>query len=274
MQIQIGCDPELFVWDNRTKEFINGDKLIPGTKAKPFKVSGGAVQVDGTALEFNIDPASTRIEFVGNVAKVMGKLHRMVQGNAEYLELRAAPVADFNPGRFKRFSKKSRELGCEPDFNAYTGQPNPMPDGERTFRTGSGHIHLGWTDGIYPHDADHFEVCRKMAKQLDYCLGIYSLLWDQDDRRRELYGQAGAFRPKPYGVEYRVLSNAWLQSEELVSWVYDATRKAADLMKAGQYLPAIHGNLAQEIINKNKVDWYDTYGDIVGMHLPPRLEVQ
>ncbi len=39
--------------------------VIPDTaKEKPFPVTNGAVQVDGMALEYNIDPASTVEEFV------------------------------------------------------------------------------------------------------------------------------------------------------------------------------------------------------------------
>src|SRR3546814_7881426 len=38
-----------------------------------------------------------------------------------------------------------------------------------------------------------------------------------------MYGAAGAFRTKPYGVEYRVLSNAWLKDSNLMSWVYKNT---------------------------------------------------
>jgi hypothetical protein len=46
-------------------------------------------------------------------------------------------------------------------------------------------------------------------------------LWDSDKKRRELYGALGAYRPKSYGVEYRVLSNAWLESKEKMDIVYD-----------------------------------------------------
>jgi hypothetical protein len=274
MEILIGADPELFVRDNRIGEFICGDKLIPGTKQKPFKVQGGAVQVDGTALEFNIEPAATKIQFVGNIARVMGKLHRMVQKDNEYYDLVATPVADFDPNRFRRFSAASKELGCEPDFDAWNGECNPVPEGDRPFRTGSGHIHVGWTSGAEPHSNSHIEVCRRVVQQLDYCLGIYSLIWDPESRRRQLYGRAGAFRPKPYGVEYRVLSNAWLKSEELVEWVYDATRTAMKKLQEGEHLADRYGELARTIINNNQISWFDTYGDIGETHLPPRTEVQ
>ena len=53
--ITVGADPELFVKKGRSFQSAYG--MIPGTKQKPKKVIKGAVQVDGMALEFNIDRA-------------------------------------------------------------------------------------------------------------------------------------------------------------------------------------------------------------------------
>ncbi len=56
-----GCDPEVFLMVG--DKYVSAHGLFPGTKAEPFKVEKGAVQVDGLALEFNIDPAKTPEEF-------------------------------------------------------------------------------------------------------------------------------------------------------------------------------------------------------------------
>jgi hypothetical protein len=78
--------------------------------------------------------------------------------------------------------------------------------------------------------------CITLVKQLDAYLGIPSLEWDKDTLRRRLYGKAGAFRPKPYGVEYRTLSNAWLKNEMLVRYVYRQTMRAIEDLMAGKKL--------------------------------------
>ena len=63
--ITIGCDPEFFVKENN--KFVNAHGLIEGTKDFPQLVNKGAVQVDGMALEFNINPAKNSKEFVSNI---------------------------------------------------------------------------------------------------------------------------------------------------------------------------------------------------------------
>ena len=46
--------------------------------------------------------------------------------------------------------------------------------------------------------------------------------------RRELYGAPGSFRPKPYGMEYRPLSNAWLKNWDSVNTVYSITTRVLE----------------------------------------------
>src|ERR1700678_1929451 len=85
-----------------TGEFISASDnycpaRIPGTKWAPHKVPNGAVQIDGTALEFNIDPASSVDQFVGFIHSVRRTLTEMVPGYSVVAE----PVARFEPDYFK-----------------------------------------------------------------------------------------------------------------------------------------------------------------------------
>lgn len=222
LDILVGADPELFVRKAGKKQFQSAHGLIQGDKKNPQKVNCGAVQVDGMALEFNIDPAKNEKEFITNITEVMRIMGEMVPG----YEMVPKPVANFTKLVLSKQPKEALELGCEPDFNAWMGgAANPRPNGEVNFRTGAGHVHIGWTKDADIAAPGHMEACIMAAKQLDYYLGLGSLIFDVDTKRRTLYGAPGAFRPKPYGVEYRVLSNAWLQSEELMGWVYRMTIK-------------------------------------------------
>lgn len=250
--VLVGADPELFMRNPNSGAFVSAhDCGIPGTKYMPFPVKDGALQIDGTALEFNIDPARTRDEFNANVRSVLSTLKTFVP---EY-NVEAVPVADFEPSYFDSLPPEALELGCDPDFSAWTGFANPRPPGDATkFRTGSGHIHIGFKHvrNVYHHA--HFKQCMALGRQLDYYVGVQSLKWDSEPRRRILYGSAGAFRPKNYGLEYRVLSNAWVGNENIQSFVYDASVRAVRDYFRGKRATDVFGQTAAEMINNGTLE--------------------
>jgi len=213
-QILIGADPEVFV-KGADGRHISAYGMVKGDKKNPFKVDKGAVQVDGMALEFNIDPASTCEEFVDNIYSVMGTLQGMIDE-----EIDPVPVAEFGAEYMAQQPKEATEMGCEPDFDAWSGEANERPDEKKDFRTGAGHIHIGWTTDADINSAEHKRDCIFITKALDLLLYSLAPLWDDDTKRMELYGKMGAYRPKSYGLEYRVLSNAWLKSPVITSFVY------------------------------------------------------
>jgi hypothetical protein len=57
---------------------------------------------------------------------------------------------------------------------------------------------------------------------MDLYLGVPSVILDSASKdRRLLYGKAGCFRNKPYGVEYRSLSNFWAFERKYINWIFD-----------------------------------------------------
>lgn len=249
--ILIGSDPELFMVRGKKPRSAHG--VIPGTKENPHPVDNGAVQVDGMALEFNINPAETEDEFVGNLNSVMATLGNMIPKGHK---LEALPTAHFSNWYMKRQPKEAKELGCEPDFNAWEGGAvNPRPNADVNFRTGAGHIHIGWTKDQDINHPDHIEACCILTRELDVFLGMASLLYDKDAERRTLYGAAGAFRPKPYGCEYRVLSNAWLKDERLMRWVFNQVHHCWNRLMAGKRLANGEiGRIARRELGQAKPD--------------------
>ena len=242
MEILVGCDPEVFVKQGGV--FKSAFGLIQGDKANPQKVNRGAVQVDGMALEFNIDPAHSEDEFCLNVQDVFNTMKLMVP---DY-EVVAVPVAHFDPDYIKNQPAAALELGCDPDFNAWINAVNNKPNGNRPMRTASGHVHIGWTKGVDTSDFNHIEMCNAVIRQMDFFLGLPSLSYDDDQERREMYGKAGCCRYKPYGTEYRTLSNAWLKSEALMRWVYRNTLAGMNELIKGNVLADKYGDI-QELIN-------------------------
>lgn len=231
----LGADPELFIIDTTTGNCVSSHNLIEGTKENPFKVMWGATQVDGVSAEFNIDPCENSTQFVNKIYTVTDALQKMInaKSGSTCLKLEARPVVYFDEEYFNSLPEETRLLGCTPDFNAYTAKENEPPITNECFRTGSGHIHVG---GFTSSIGDYGQDIRNRVKQLDYTIYPISLLWDKDQKRRELYGKPGAFRYKPYGFEYRVLSNRWVKDYRLQTWVFDATKRAMELYDQGEHL--------------------------------------
>jgi hypothetical protein len=207
-----GCDPEMFIRDHNGRA-VSAAGILPGTKTEPYRVDGGAVQVDGMAAEFNIDPSSSFEEFNSNISKVLKTMEKMLPTGYTY---DYSPHITFDKEVFENAPDEAKELGCSPDYNAWTGEVNPPPAFPQSpfLRTASGHLHIGWTDDAEQSDIQHLANCNDLVKQLDYYLGGWSLKYDQDGVRRKMYGRAGACRYKPYGVEYRVLSNFWVPTRD------------------------------------------------------------
>jgi len=162
------------------------------------------------------------------------------------------PVAEFGAEYIAAQPEEAKELGCDPDYNAWGDCVNPKPDGDVSFRTASGHVHIGWTEGEDITDDAHHNMAKAVVKQLDFFLGLPSLLFDADTKRRDMYGKAGAYRCKSYGVEYRVLSNVWVRDANLQKWVYRAVEAAMERLMAGDMLFKKYD--IQEIINTSDVE--------------------
>lgn len=238
----IGCDPELFLKDTEGRP-LSAHDLILGTKKEPYKIGPGAYQVDGIAAEFNTDPvdSSDFDGFNANVVRMLKEVQKAVQEKNPSARLVVQPVLEFDKAFADSLPEEAKELGCDPDFDAYTLKPNPRPDGDRLFRTGSGHLHVGWGAGIPVENQEHIEICANFVRMLDATVGMVMTYIDRDPRRRELYGKAGAFRPKPYGVEYRTPSNVWLKHANYREAVFSGIKSAISFMRSGYSVEKITG---------------------------------
>jgi len=213
MPLTIGADPELFVADS-ANNIVSGIGHVGGTKTEPKPVNCGAVQEDNVLAEFNIDPCSTAQQFCEKVTAVTDELNKILDSSGLHTVVMSSH--EFDEAYLVEQGDKALEFGCDPDTNCWTREENNPPDPYTGLRTAGGHVHVGYDN---PNRDRSFEI----ACILDYLLGASSVLLDSDHRRRGMYGQGGACRIKPYGVEYRVLSNFWLNSESLKKWIFDTT---------------------------------------------------
>lgn len=211
--MRLGCDPEIFLQDNSGK-LISAIGYIKADKWNPLQIpdmeKGFTLQEDNVSLEYGIPPAANVGDFIHHIRAVMEKSKEWVPG----LSFSKLSCAVFPADQMDH--PLAHVFGCEPDYNAWTGKPNNPPKPPHKFmRSAGGHIHVETQE-------DPIQV----VKAMDLFLGVPSVLMDDGKDRRQLYGGPGAHRKKPYGVEYRTLSNFWIFDDRLIQWVWDSTSKA------------------------------------------------
>lgn len=237
-----GCDPELFLKD-RNGNYIPACGLVGGTKKRPKKIDklGHAVQEDNVMVEFNIPPAKSEDAVVASVTHVLDYLSKTLP----QFELSIDASADFSLDELKKHPK-AFEFGCDPDYNAWKEEINESPSINTTIRTCGGHIHVGYSGANITNQI-------ALIKAMDLFLGVPLVEMDPDTVRKSRYGKAGAFRPKPYGVEWRVGSNFWIKTPELIRWAYRNTMRAIEYLNSGNMVSEELGNEIQHIINTGDV---------------------
>lgn len=216
-KLLIGADPEVFLMD-AAGGLISAIDKIGGSKWEPQPLpigDGFAVQEDNVALEYNIPASDSPQALAININKVMEHLAERVKHLG--LQFSHESAAYFPEDQL--VDPRAQEFGCDPDFNAWTGRVNPRPRADNaTLRSCGGHVHVG----------AKVDDVQALIRRMDLFLGVPAQLMDAGTLRKQLYGKAGAFRPKSYGGEYRVLSNFWIWKPALCEWVYNNTQLALD----------------------------------------------
>lgn len=222
--MKIGADPEIFLQD-ATGSLISAIGKIGGSKEHPLPIAelgdGFAIQEDNVAVEYNIPAANSPEELVKHINAMMGFLKTRVGGMG--LAFSKQSAASFPKSQLR--DPRALEFGCDPDYNAWTMDVNPRPRADDpTLRSCGGHVHVGCK-------LESMEDIAAAARRMDLALAVPAVFMDQEGLlRKQLYGKPGAFRPKPYGFEYRVLSNFWVFNDQHIDWVWRATEKALSLM--------------------------------------------
>lgn len=213
----VGTDPELFLLDNGKP--LSAEGLIGGSKAKPVYIEGIGLQEDNVMVEFNTPPTKTASEMANHIDTALRLIKEMTKKT-----ILIVPSLRFDEVSLSTF--QACESGCDPDFNAYTLKQNiaPMLSGT-TMRYAGGHIHIG-------RDLPGNEKA-EYVKLMDLVIGLASIKYDKDTERRAMYGKAGRFRPKSYGVEYRSPSNWWIKRADYITMIFDLIGQVESLYTKG-----------------------------------------
>ena len=213
----IGADPEYFFRDSQGK-LISAIGIVEGSKNNPHPTKNGHIHPDNVCIEMNTKPSASKDQFRIATRTLLQEVKTIALDNGLFLSNMC--YGEFTDDQLNH--PDAMASGCEPDYNAYDmGKPNTPPNYELTSaRAAGGHIHIGCAVNDLP-----VQMLYKLVKTLDLTVTL-PMICREDERRRKLYGRAGAFRKKPYGLEYRTPSNAWTLSDNRVEWVYEAVQRA------------------------------------------------
>jgi hypothetical protein len=219
LHYSIGADPEWFL--KQGNKVVSAIGKIGGTKDKPIPIPGLGkgffMQEDNVSLEYNIPPCRSVDQWVDAHCMASGALRELVLAPQKLLPY-VKPSHSFDKAELQ--DPRSWVFGCEPDFDAWLLRINPRPNSNDPFlRSASGHIHVGCN--ALPK-VEKIELVRL----LDLFISIPLMLKDRDTKRRLLYGNPGAMRFKPYGLEYRTPSNYWTKNAKTVLLVAQALDSA------------------------------------------------
>lgn len=235
--VRFGCDPEFFFQDG--KGSIVGAEKVLDTSGKlvytsPF-ASNSAFVLDGVQVELN-PAAQTCRAYMGNEIKAaMIALKAHLAGK----EVSACfnSVIEIDKEELASLSEASRRFGCAPSNNAYNVNAKIHANPAKYMkRAAGGHLHFGISTKSYVEGSIQrtqyeqlWEARERVIPLLDIIVGNTCVMIDRHPlaaERRKNYGRAGEYRLPSHGIEYRTLSNFWLRSYKLMSFVMGLSRIA------------------------------------------------
>lgn len=225
MAFSFGSDPEFMITKNG--EYKSAIGIVQGSRFNRIRIKGHEFYFDNVLAECAIKPSRSKAEAVANFKECLQLYVEMVHP----FKLVAQASQRFDRKELQH--EEAKKVACDPEFCPYDMKQGDSPTEEilyGTLRTCGGHIHLGEEE---LGDGNRGILAMYM---MDLFLGVPSLWLDKDPTsatRREMYGAAGRYRVKDYGMEYRALSNFWLQSPRLVSFVYDVSEFATNYVISG-----------------------------------------
>ena len=137
---RVGCDPEIFL-QNPEGKLISAIGYIKADKWNPLQIpdmeKGYTLQEDNVSLEYGVPPAASADEFIHHIRAVMEKSKEWLPG----LQFSNLSCAVFPEDQMQH--PLAHIFGCEPDYNAWTGQTNPKPQPPHPYmRSAGGHVHI------------------------------------------------------------------------------------------------------------------------------------
>ncbi len=251
MHISYGADPEFFFEQNGA--IIGSEKILANNPIK-------GLIIDGVQAEMNPPAANSIKGLESNIKAIFTRLQAKLN-DIKDVQVSFKSFVDVPRAELDSLSDSSRVLGCKPSLNVYMIPPMAVDAKTYTKRSTGGHYHFGLSHPIY-NPAIGVDERKRLIPILDMILGNTCVLIDRDPNqaeRRQVYGRPGEYRLTEYGLEYRTLSNFWLQHPGLMHFVMELGKLSVGILNSGldpsstSYLSG-RKNLEKEI--------YDATGNI------------
>ena len=258
-----GSDPEIFVVRGKTGQtLLPAFKYLPSQEAQQRKYAAlqrrAAVGYidntlpaysyrDGFAAECYIHPVHCHGYLINYLRKGLKSVAEAARGFDRTARLTIKNTFSIPAITMNNASDEDVALGCTPSLNAYDDNPQ-LPPTARDFRLrfAGGHVHFGMPRLTAEDAAEIVRACDVVA-----AIPAVAMFASLDTPvRRQFYGRAGEYRKPKHGLEYRVLSNAWLADPAVSHLVLCLVRAGLKVGKAKyrKYL-GIDEQAAREIIN-------------------------
>lgn len=200
LDVLFGTDAEFFLQNSRG-QIIPASQVIPGLKHDPFKLENGVCHPDGLSLEVGCPPSDTPQGMLANLFKVIDEV------KVKFLDPAGVTIANcfevfvsdaVNP------SKDDLAFGCGSEYQLGSSHMYKQSDLSSTSqkRYSGFHIHIGYTKD-QPDNYFSYVDAGRLVGLLDTLVGKHNI--NTSDARAMQYGGIGAFRVKPYGIEYRCM---------------------------------------------------------------------
>lgn len=299
--VTLGGDPEFFfAKDGKiigSEKVLTADGLkIAAADSRdnyhPADISDNKFVIDGVQAELHPRPGMCRALLGNDIAQCFRNLDKMMKKKGVSADF--SQNVEVSQEEMDTLSDKNKVFGCAPSLNAYDGGESKITVDPKVFRgrSAGGHIHIGNAHQIYinnPTYREQYRAAYELSKNpanpwalawrlekalkssdimvpiLDIVVGNTCVLIDRDPsniERRKVYGKAGEHRIKEYGIEYRTLSNFWLRSYQLMSFVTGLCRFTAHLVEQStennDYVKALFDTVKRDdiirAINNNDFD--------------------
>ena len=220
---RIGCDPELFLFDNVLDRIVPACGIVEGSKESPIMlINGGMVQLDGTVLEFGTPPVEpTGTNFSSALTATLNIIRKQLSDKyGSRYELRCGASAAYSPEDIAA-NHEGLIVGCDAQYVMVkpdqptrailesTGKLSPdcVPIG--------GHLHFGFVDNMESKLVENHSAIRytETMRKADVSTIMQDVHCSSSRERKNVMGfptNTPAIRIKPYGIEFRNLSSYWL----------------------------------------------------------------